>query len=220
MKRLHDKVVSPSRQPAKRPKTVIQQNKSTYTNIKCIPYEIWEQVVGLALPSSDEKRVIYGELQAWASIIPLMLCCQTISDVMADLVYGSSTVPFVFSENSQNTLPMFLLSLRPRTAAKLTAVHIMNPGLGYLNIGLDLLTKCTSLRSLVLTGYSPSTKFYPLLRCFRLNKLEVPSLSRRLKEIKEEVLSNKPVTPRQLLRIQKDNVTKVCPSIDIVIPRS
>ncbi len=178
-----------------------------------LPNELLEQILKYIIPVDEAREVIYGPAPRWKLIQPLMHSFRRLSDCTTDLVYGVGA-PFVFSKNAGDTLPLFLLSLRRETAGKIKAVRIKNPGGDALDVGLDLLLKCKSLKSLQIEGSPLVPKLYPSLRCLRLEVFEIPTSNKRvlpprLETIKADILSKKPLKAQQQARTQEDTPTKV-----------
>lgn len=131
---------------------------------------------------------------------------------MTDIVYGSKA-PFVFDINVSSSLGLFLVQLRPGTAAKVKAMQIHNHGGHGLDVCFDLLLRCSSLESLVITGYPLAAQQHKSLRCLRLQTFELPTRggASRPCKLKEYILSRKPRSTMQQARLEETVNEKVSP---------
>lgn len=180
-----------------------------------LPFDILYQIFEYLIPPTSPKPVNYllDKLSPWDPIVSLSRCCRHWNSAVTDIVYGSKA-PFVFDINVSSSLGLFLLHLRPETAAKVKAMQIHNPGGHGLDVCFDLLLTCSSLESLVITGYALAAQQHKSLQCFRLQTFELPmreGASRPCK-LREDILSWKPRTRRQQARLEETVEEKVSPS--------
>lgn len=196
---------------------------SRILRLTALPPELVFMIIRFAIPNESNVLVMYADCTMTPSccrdVRSMMLSCKFLCTATTHVFYSEKTLLFPDSDDSLG-LGLFLQNLRDDSFGCLRQVtwswvHCIKG----LEIGLDLLLGCKSLRSLRICGCNVERLFTEpiqlLLEGFRLEKFDIVDSAGTFRAawyplLRELITSKKERTRRQVQQVNTTRQTKVC----------